>query len=270
MPEPERAASNTALGVAALRAYHQRQDPPPRILDDPISPRLFAIPDGARAETPAVRALRTSVVLRSRFAEDCLAEAVTRGVRQFVILGAGFDTFAYRQPAWARSLRIFEVDHPASQSLKRARLAAVDVPLPANLEFVAADFERQSLREALAASSLDFAKPAAFSCLGVLVYLEWSAIEALFRTVGAFPPGSELVFTYSPRRDSPFEARAAALGEPWVSHHEPEQLRALVAECGFRRIEFLAPEVAGERYFRNAAPGGLPAPKRVSIARTTV
>jgi methyltransferase (TIGR00027 family) len=270
MSQPERAASTTALGVAALRAYHQRHDPPPRILDDPISARLFDGPGGMRDETPALRALRTSVVLRSRFAEDCLAEAVTRGVAQYVVLGAGFDTFAYRQPAWARGLRIFEVDHPRSQSAKRARLDAAGISLPPNLEFVSADFERQSLRDALTASSLDFANAAAFSCLGVLVYLEWSAIEALFRTVGAFPRGSELVFTYSPRRDSPFEARAAALGEPWLSHHEPGELAPLLERCGFRRVEFLEPETARQHYFRDAAPGGLAAPQRVSIARATV
>jgi methyltransferase (TIGR00027 family) len=145
-PEPPRNASRTALSVALLRAIHQTLDGEPKILDDPISrlvldkdwlPALEADPGPANA--PMAIGVRSHVVLRSRYAEDRLAEAVRRGVRQCVVLGAGFDTFAYRQPDWARSLRIYEVDHRATQEEKCRRLEKAGIAIPENLEFVAID-----------------------------------------------------------------------------------------------------------------------------------
>ena len=212
-------------------------------------------------------ALRAHVVLRSRFAEDCLAAAVGRGIRQLVVLGAGFDSFAYRQPAWAAPLRIFEVDHPESQRLKRERLAAAAVPLPANLTYVPADFARQSLREILAASPLDFSAPAFFSCLGVLVYLDRAAIEALFRTVAAFPAGSELVVTFtSSERATGSAQRAADWGEPWLSRLQPDELRAELLPL--RLLDGRVPGARGSRAaLLRERSDGLLAPPRVSIAR---
>jgi len=187
-----------------------------------------------------------------------------------VVLGAGFDSFAYRQPEWARALRIFEVDHPASQALKRERLAAAGIAIPANLAFVPADFARHSLREILAASALDFAAPAVFSCLGVLVYLERSAIEALFRLVAAFPRGSELIATFTQsERAAGSAARAAAGGEPWLSRMDEGEIRAELLRCGFAAVELLQPEEAARRYFAGRSDG-LSAPPRASIARATV
>src|SRR5271163_808264 len=201
---PERNSSRTALGVASLRAVHQLLDGEPKILDDPIAARLLdasvieeihTIP--ARIHESMARGLRSHVVLRSRFAEERMAQAVERGVRQCVILGAGFDTFAYRQPDWARDLRIYEVDHQATQEDKRRRLRSAGIPVPANLEFVAIDFERVSLYEGLLTSSLNFSEPAFFSCLGVLVYLTREAVDAVFQLVAGYPVGSEIVFTFS-------------------------------------------------------------------------
>src|SRR5262245_19591796 len=144
----ERSASTTALGVAALRAFHHLIDHEPKILDDPIVPHLIdrGTIDQIRSQSerfrhPMSASLRSHVVLRRRYTEDRLAEAVQRdGIAQYVILGAGLDTFAYRQPPWASQLRIFEVDHPASQAVKRQRLEQAGIPLPANLEFAAIDF----------------------------------------------------------------------------------------------------------------------------------
>src|SRR5262249_15993975 len=142
----ERAASTTALAVATLRAAHQLFDSP-RVLEDPVVLQLLDAegitrirenPD--RFEIPQVRRLLKHVVMRSPIAEDRLAEAVARGVQQLIVLGAGFDTFAYRQPAWASALRIFEVDHPASREAKRTRLAAAGIEIPTNVEHVAIDF----------------------------------------------------------------------------------------------------------------------------------
>jgi methyltransferase (TIGR00027 family) len=204
----ERDASRTALGVAAIRAIHQLLDGEPKILHDPIAARLLdpdvlgAISTGAaRTEDPAVRALRSRVVLRSRYAEDRLALAAGRGVRQLVVLGAGLDTFAYRQPCWARQLSIFEVDHPASQADKRARLRRAGVPTPPNLQFAPIDFETISLGGGLRASTLDFRTPTFFSCLGVLVYLTREAVDAVFDLVAGFPSGSEHASVGHPRQD---------------------------------------------------------------------
>ncbi|HXX49031.1 MAG TPA: class I SAM-dependent methyltransferase [Myxococcota bacterium] len=276
MDEP-RPASRTAVGVAALRAVHQRRDGSPKVLDDPIAEALIGpealarvLADDGLYSSPAMRGLRSHVVLRSRFAEDCAEAAVRRGVRQLVMLGAGFDSFAYRQPGWARALRIFEVDHPESQRLKRDRLAAAGIAIPENLAFVPADFERRSLREILAASALDFAAPAIFSCLGVLVYLERPAIEALFRLVASFPAGSELVATFtSSERVAGSAARAAAGGEPWLSRMDAAEIRSELLRCGFRGVEVLEPEDAARRYFSGRSDG-LSAPPRASIARATV
>jgi methyltransferase (TIGR00027 family) len=169
---------------------HQAVDGEPKILDDPIAALLLDDDERrtieaqpGRAREPDVIALRSRVVLRSRFAEERLADAVRRGVCQCVSLGAGFDTFAYRQPDWARRLRIYEVDHHGTQAEKRRRLQKAGIPIPPNLEFVAIDFESVSLPDGLRASSLDFSQPTFFSCLGVLVYLTLDAVNAIFELV---------------------------------------------------------------------------------------
>ena len=278
----ERASSTTALGVAALRAAHQLVDDEPKILNDPVSLQILdeqALQQirsrPASLSAPWVLGLRSHVLLRSRYAEDRLAEAVQRGVRQYVSLGAGFDTFAYRQPQWAQSLRIFEVDHPASQQAKRARLESAGVEVPPNVEFVAIDFEHVSLREGLAASRLDHSRPAFFSCLGVLVYLTEEAADAVFRLVASFPASSEIAFTFSTPESSlergEAERRAAmaamveGMGEPWRTFFEPDALRQRLRELGFSQISMLSPEEAEEKYFRGRRDGLRP-PRRGQIA----
>ena len=270
-----RRASLTALGVAAHRAAHQILDDEPKILDDPIAERLLdartidLIKTGkSGAEKPAPTALRSHVVLRSRFCEDRLAEAVGRGMRQCVILGAGYDTFAYRQPEWARDLRLYEVDQPATQADKRQRLLAAGVAIPENLEYVAIDFEHMSLAEGLRTSSLDFSQPTFFSCLGVLVYLTKEAIDAIFALVARFPMGSEIDFTFSSPESATTEmaARVGAGGEPWLSHTTPQTLTRDLGAMGFSRISFLSAEEAERTYRFSGRGDGLPPPRRTSIA----
>jgi methyltransferase (TIGR00027 family) len=273
-----RHASRTALGVAALRAVHQTMDGEPKVLDDPIAVLLLD-DDGrqmleakpTRIHEPDIVAMRSRVVLRSRFAEERMAEAVRRGVCQCVILGAGFDTFAYRQPDWARRLRIYEVDHHASQTEKRRRLQKAGVPLPSNLEFVAIDFESVSLRDGLRASSLDFSQPTFFSCLGVLVYLTREAVDAIFALVAGFPVGSEIVFTFSTSDavSSSLADKVKLLGEPWRTHFEPDALTRDLRALGFSKISFLTTDEAEQAYFlgRN---DGLHAPRNASIAAAVV
>jgi len=282
----ERASSKTALGVAALRAAHQLMDGDPKILDDPIIPRLLEAELLERIRTgldslqaPWALRLRAHVLLRSRYAEDRLAVAVENGMRQYVLLGAGLDTFAYRQPPWARNLRIFEVDHPASQQAKRARLAAAGIAIPPNVEFVAIDFESVSLRAGLLASSLELGQPAFFSCLGVLVYLTEEAVDALFGLVATLPEPSELIFTFSPPTSSlqameagsrtALAAMVEKLGEPWRTHLDPETLAGKLKGLGFERLELLSPEESEERYFRGRSDS-LRAPKHARIARAVV
>jgi len=266
--------SRTALGAAALRAAHQVLDAPPLILDDPVIGRLLG--PGAlrrihehtdRYQTPQARALRAHMVLRSRFAEDRLATAVQRGVRQYLVLGAGFDTFALRQPAWAHGLRIVEVDQPSTQGLKRSSLADAGLAAPANAAFAPIDFERESLREGLRRHQVADDVPTFCSWLGVTMYLTDEAIDAVLQTVAMFPAGSELVLTFAQSRPalSPLAQRAAELGEPWVSFFTPEALEAKLHDAGFAEVGFLTPQAAVERYFQQR-PDGLPPPRQTTIA----
>ena len=276
---PDRTPSRTAAGVAWLRAAHQVVDAEPRILGDPIAPLLLGDAgrralQTRRAElfTPGALALRARVLLRSRYAEDELADAVGRGLLQFVILGAGLDTFAYRQPAWAGSLRIFEVDQPASQLTKRNRLADAGLVIPANLTFCAIDFETEPLLDGLIRSGVAPNDPTFFSWLGVSMYLTRDAVGAVFRAVGSFPPSTELVFTFAQPQHSDGAGsvadRAAELGEPWLSYFEPAELEQELHDAGFSAVRFVT-AVDAARYFAGRTDL-LAAPRRVSIATATV
>jgi methyltransferase (TIGR00027 family) len=257
-------------------------DDPPRILDDPVSLQLLG-PEGIEGlrrhadafATPGSLGLRSHVLIRSRFAEDRLADAVRRGVRQYVILGAGGDTFAYRQPAWARDLRIVEVDHPATQEAKRARLAESGVPVPANLIFAPVDFEEIPLRDALLANGVDLSQPVFFSWLGVTMYLTEPAVDAVLRMVASCAESSEIVFTFAQppglfgggsRR---LAAMAASVGEPWLSYFTPKGLEKKLGAMGFSTVYFLTPDDARARYVSRRTDG-LPVPRRTSVVSAIV
>ena len=269
----QKTASRTALATAYMRAAHQLLDPPPRVLEDPTAVAVLGPgaeqtirQAAARMQTPESRALRAHMVLRSRFAEDRLAAAVDRGVTQYVILGAGFDTFALRQPEWARQLRILEVDHAGTQQLKRSHLAAAGLIVPANVEFATIDFERESLRDGLVRHAIAPTKPTFFSWLGVTMYLREEAIDAVLRSVAEFPAGSEIVLTFASASNTPVGVaeRAGQAGEPWLSFFEPEQMADKLRGAGFTNVELLTPLVAKSRYFQ--APSSLATPVRTTIA----
>ncbi len=280
----ERRSSNTALGVTKLRAVHQLLDGEPKVLDDPIAARLLSVSTVFHIhthpeyfQTPELKALRAHTITRSRYAEDRLAAAMQRGIRQYIILGAGFDTFAYRQPAWSKNLRIFEVDHPASQYTKRARLAEAGITSPANLEFVAIDFEHVALCDGLRASRFDPSQPTFVAWLGVMMYLSAEAIEAVLRFVVALPRTSEMVFTFATpdsavqpeNRERPTLAEVvAAYGEPWQTCIEPERLVQQWQALGFSSVSLLTPAEV-EPYFRGRQDR-LSAPRRVSIGSAMV
>jgi methyltransferase (TIGR00027 family) len=226
-----------------------------------------------------MKVLRSTFVYRSRFAEDALRDAVEGGTRQFVLLGAGFDTFAYRQPRWASELRIFEVDHPASQAFKKRRLAAMRIVPPANVTFCPIDFEGVSLEAGLRAASFDEAQPAFLSWLGVTQYLTRDAILGTLRFVRRLAAGSQIVFEVhlheseipeSEREIARFAADAsAARGEPWLSRFPPDEMRALLAELGYRSCFHLTPPEAQTRYF-HGRNDGLSAPVMSQFLIATV
>ena len=244
-------ASRTALGAAIHRANHQRMESG-FIFRDPLAMRVVegAGEYGALLEEDGAesRGLRLFVAARSRFAEDALAVAVReRGVGQAVVLGAGLDTFAYRQP-YHSPLRLFEVDHPATQAWKRERLDAAGIATPSNLTFVPVDFEKQALRPQLEACGFDPAQPSFFMILGVIAYLSQSAIDELLATLGGFA-GCEFAWDYSVPADmlgpdqrklhGALVARTAAVGEFYGSLFAPDRMTALLQAAGFVAAEDL-------------------------------
>lgn len=271
--------SKTSVGVAMLRVVHQLFDPAPKLLDDPVIVRLLMdlkpdiLKKAADYQSPGARVLRAHVLLRNRYAEDCLASAAGRGLGQYVLLGAGLDTFAYRQPSWAAPLRIFELDHPASQHRKRTLLGEAAVPVPANLSFVEANLETDDWLARLVASGLDARQPVFFSWLGVMPYLRPETNRRLLAQVAALPASTEMVFTFSlksaPGNPDILARRAEAAGEPWLTRPDEETLLGWLHEAGFSGIAILDPAEAARLYFPDR-PAGLPPPLRPRIARVLV
>lgn len=202
---------------------------------------------------------------RSRFAEDELALSIRRGVRQYVILGAGLDTFAYRNPYPEGTLRVFEVDHPATQAWKRARLAEVGIALPPDLTFAPVDFETQTLAEGLHAAGFDPGTVTFFSWLGVTPYLTTEAVLATLRFIASTPQKGGVVFDYaiSPsllntvqlRVFDALASRVAAAGEPWRAFFDPAILKQDVEAMGFSQVEDLGQEEINARYFQDRRDG---------------
>lgn len=281
--EPSQAASQTALGTAYLRAAHQLLDGEPKLLDDPVALTLLGPDAGSRIQanaeayrSPLAQALRAHAILRSRFAEDRLAEAVGRGIAQYILLGAGLDTFAFRQPHWAaQSLHIVEVDHPQTQLLKRQLMNAADLAEPANVSYLSVDFERESLHESLLRHGVAPDRPTFFSWLGVTMYLREPAIEAVLRLVAGFASGSEIVLTFAPPPEEKADdtarraSRTAAVPEAMISFFTPAAMEIKLRRAGFGGIDFLSPKEAEIRYF-SQRPSDLPVPKRTEIVAAQV
>lgn len=278
-------ASETAALTAMLRAAHQIIDDEPRLVDDPIAVGLVEDATRERIATrraallsPGLMVPRAAVVLRSRYAEDQLAQAVERGVDQFAILGAGLDTFAYRQPEFARRLRIYEIDHPATQAWKRQRLAAVGIAVPDNLRWAPIDFEQQTLAAGLREAGFGASRPAFFSWLGVTQYLTLPAIDATLEVVAALPSPSTIVLSFMlPDVDLPSEEAAAArsvakdaaaTGETWLTRIRPHEFAARLTQIGFREVVHLTPEEANVRYF-SGRRDGLKAPHVAQLISAT-
>jgi len=202
------------------------------------------------------------MVARSRYAEDQLARAIDRGVRQYVVLGAGLDTYAYRSRP---PIRVFELDHPATQAWKRARLEQSGIEIPHSMTFVPVDFERQGLEEQLQASGFQMHQPAFFSWLGVIMYLTPDAVTNTFRFIASRPAGSGVAFDYTLARPAMgplmragqklIAMAVARLGEPFRSAFVPADLARLLRELGFRELEDLSPADIDRRYFASRDDG---------------
>ncbi len=242
--------SDTALQVAASRAAHLRYDPPPHLLEDVqaealLGPDLAGLIEGSSNEAPWILIEnRLFIPLRARYAEDLLAAAYARGVRQLVVLGAGLDSFVFRQPAELSDLLTFEVDHPSTQAWKRARIQSLGWTLPPTARLVPCDFEKQSVSDALAGSDFDPARPALVSWMGVTYYLERGTTERALRELyRLLAPGSEVVFDVMrpwdelPERYAEVRARMLeylkGAGEPQVNRYRAEEILQGIREAGF-------------------------------------
>lgn len=199
------------------------------------------------------------MAVRSRYAEDELACAVRRGVHQYVVLGAGLDTFAYRNPHIEQGLRVFEVDYPATQAWKRERLQAANIEIPDSVVFAGTDFERQDLRAALSVTGFRNDQPAFFSWLGVVPYLTPGAFEDTMRFIAGMPVNSGVAFDYPIPRTSlnlmervaldALSARVARVGEPFQLFFDPEELADRLRAMGFRYLEDMGRDQMNARYF---------------------
>jgi methyltransferase (TIGR00027 family) len=265
----EKAPSQTALRVALRRAAHQLLDEP-KVLDDPLAVRIVGqAAQEIRAENRGVqsrlgRHFRAFMAVRSRYAEDQLTACVARGVDQFVVLGAGLDTSAYRGVA-TNGIRVFEVDHPNTQAWKIKCLKEADISIPTSVRHVPVDFERQNLAEELRSAGFRADRAALVSWLGVLPYLTKEAATHTFRFIGGLPEGSGVVFDYAVPRASLgvlerlvvglVSRRVARAGEPFRLFFEPDELDTFLKELGFKRVEQLGSKEINERYFAGRKDG---------------
>ncbi|MDV9173680.1 class I SAM-dependent methyltransferase [Streptomyces sp. W16] len=259
---------HTAVRVALWRALHVQADAPPHVIEDEIGLRLVDPGDDWRErpdmDVEATRRIRASIVARARFVEDVVVEQAGRGVDQYVVLGAGLDTFAQRRPELGAKLRVFEVERPGTQAWKRRRLAELGYDVPDWLRFVPVDFEGDWWGQ-LAAAGLDTGRPAVVAATGVIMYLTLDAITVLFRLVAGLAPGSTLVTTFlrpvddvEPEQRAQLEVAvrgARAAGTPFLSFFTPEQVLALGRKCGFREVRHVSAADLAERYFVGRGDG---------------
>jgi methyltransferase (TIGR00027 family) len=263
---PSPGPSRTAMLTAVARAIHL-EEPPPWIFDDPFALELAgdegnALRELLRAELPEPNLLAFSrwVCVRARFSEDIVEDAVGNGIRQYVILGAGLDSFSYRRGDLLERLRVFEVDQPVTQSWKRRRLAEIGVQGPTNLVFAPLDFEHETLAEGLTAAGFDFDEPAVFSWIGVTMYLTLEAITTTLATIAECPAGTRVVLTHNQPKEalqgmgaeleSVLARIVTEMGEPMVSLFTPSEIEELLREFGFDDIVLIGPQEALAAYFK--------------------
>lgn len=264
------AADQTAVRTALWRALHVELDAPPHVFEDTLGLALAAPDEGWRARPDmnpsGTRPFRASIVARARFIEDLVAAAADRGIAQYVLLGAGLDTFVQRRPALAARLRVFEVDRPGPQEWKRQRLRALGFGVPDGLRLVPVDFEAgASWRERLVAEGFAADRPAIVASTGVSMYLTRAANVETLAQAAKLAPGSTFAMTFlQPFERADAEARpglersaqgARASGTPFVSFFEPQNLLALAGEAGFREARHVSAADLTALYFAGRADG---------------
>jgi methyltransferase (TIGR00027 family) len=263
------APDNTAVRTALWRALHVEVDAPPHVFEDKVGLKLAAPDDDWRSRpdmSPFTRPFRASIVARARFVEDLVAKEVAHGVEQYVILGAGLDTFAQRRPELASQLRIFEIDQPGPQEWKRQRLVEVGFGIPSYLRLVPVNFETVAAWwERLIASGFDTERPAVVASTGVSMYLTHDAILATLRQVAALRSGSTFVMSFMLPLEMldadvrPGVERAAegarASGTPFISFFTPSEMLTLARAAGFREVKHVSADMLAQRYFADRTDG---------------
>ncbi len=279
MPAPD----STAVRTALWRALHVQIDPPPHVLEDEVGLQLVAPDENWRSRPDMdprfTRSFRTAIVSRARFIEDLVVEQADRGVAQYVLLGAGLDSFAQRRPEVASRLNIFEVDRPGPQAWKQQRLVELGYGIPEWLHFVPVDFEAQSWWQQLAAAGFDTGKPAVVASTGVSLYLSKQANAATLRQMAAMPAGSTFVMTFilplefaAPEERAGFEAAikgAKASGTPFVSFFAPDEMIAMAREAGFKHARHVSGDDLAQRYFAGRSDGLRPSNAEAVLLATT-
>jgi len=271
MLDEERAKPDTtAVRVSLWRAMHVQVDPPPHVLEDEIGIKLVAPDDSWRLrpdmDPDATRFFRASIVARARFIEDMVVEQAGRGVGQYVILGAGLDTFAQRRPEIASKLRLFEVDQPGPQAWKRQRLIELGFGIPEWLRLVPVDFEAgNSWWERLKVAGFDPDLPAVVASAGVSMYLTKDAIAATLRQVAVLAPGSMFAMTFllpltladrDARPGLQFAEKGARVqGTPFISFFTPAEMLTLARKAGFREVQHVSAAALAQRYFAGRTDG---------------
>ncbi len=263
-------ADSSAVRVALWRAMHVLVDAPPHLIEDEVGLALAAPDDGWRhrpdMDPEGTKPFRAGIVARARFVEDLLAEQVGQGVSQYVILGAGLDTFAQRRPGLASSLRVFEVDQPGPQAWKRQRLVELGLAVPDWLELVPVDFEAgESWWTGLIAVGFDPTQPTVIVSTGVSMYLTKGANEVTMREIAGLASGSTLAMTFllppelhdhSVRAGFQAAERGArAAGTPFISFYLPEDLLDQARDVGFTTARHVSAAELNERYFTGRSDG---------------
>ncbi|MDT0543573.1 MULTISPECIES: class I SAM-dependent methyltransferase [Streptomyces] len=282
--EQAEAPDSTAVRVALWRAMHVQVDPPPHVLEDDIG-RQLAAPDDDWRRRPdmdphATSGFRAAIVARARYIEDLVAEQADRGVAQYVILGAGLDTFAQRRPEIASRLRVFEVDQPGPQAWKRHRLVELGYGVPDWLHLVPVDFEAGgSWLEQLAAVGFDPGRPALIVSTGVTMYLTKDATAATLRQIAGLAPGSMLAMTFMLPTELVVDADrpglrasqegARASGTPFISFYAPQEMLTLAREAGFTDVRHVSGAQLAGRYFADRADGLRPSSGEDLLVATT-
>jgi methyltransferase (TIGR00027 family) len=264
--EPE----SSAVRVALWRALHAEVDPPPHVLEDEVGLELVAPDQGWRSRPDmhpeGTRPFRVAIVARARFVEDLVAEQAGKGVGQYVLLGAGLDTFAQRRRDLAARLRLFEIDQPGPQSWKRERLMTLGYGIPEWLRFVPVDFEAgASWWDELIAAGFDPARRAVVACTGVSMYLTKDATTEMLRHIAALAAGSMLAMTFmvpfdmlddDDRAGVQIAAEGAqSAGTPWISFYRPDEILALAHQAGFREASHVTAKEVADRYFEGRIQG---------------